>query len=234
MNNTEILAAVARAVNDANFGKRSKAIMLGILTDQQSRIIERTECLRQIDSSSITLVADDGDYGLPSTWVKFPVEGSATKRSFVAIGTNGKVPLTSLPFALLNNQTPNWRATEAGTPEFYSIIETGTPQLIIYPKPSSAWVTANGSAVYMDMIYKPATALVEDANLPFDGAYRFSGVFQILLKLCAIWQIKLEDMQFADADRLDAKTEKLFEEAMDLVRSLNVAPGQHGFEENHG
>ena len=231
MNNTEILTAVARAVNDGAFSKRSKAVHLGILTDSQNYIIDRTECLRKIDSTSITLVANDGDYDLPDSFVKFPTEGSDVNRGFVSLGTYGKYPLKFIPMTILNNQYPGWRQTSAGTPLWYSIIETGTPQLIIYPKPSTAFITTNGAVVFMDIIYKPTTSLAEDTNLPFDNSYRFTGLFQILLKLRAIWQIKLEDMQFADADRLDVKTEKLFDAATDFVRSIAVSPGNHGFEE---
>lgn len=234
MNNTEILASVSRAVSDATFAKRSKAIMLGIITDAQNHIIDKTECLRQIDSTSITLVASDGDYAMPSTFVKFPSEGADVKRGFVAAGTNAKFPLTFIPLTVLNNQYPGWRATSAGTPEFYSLIEAGTPQLIVYPAPSAAWITANGSAFYMDIIYKPATALAEDTNLPFDNAYRFSGLLQKLLKLMAIWQIKLEDMQFNDETRLDRHVDKMMEEAIDFVRSTSASPGTHGFEEVRG
>jgi hypothetical protein len=230
MNNTELLQAISRAVNDATFAKRSKAVMLGILTDAQNYIIDKTECLRQIDSTSVTLVASTSAYNLPASFVKFPVEGSDVKRGFVSIGTTGKFPLTFIPMTILNSHYPNWRNTTTGTPEWYSLIETGTPQLVIYPTPSAAFITANGAVVFMDMIYKP-DPIIEDTNMPFDNAYRFTGLFQRLLKLSAIWQIKLEDMQFNDENRLDRHIDKLMEEATDFVRSIAVSPGNHGFEE---
>ena len=230
MTNTEILTAVARAVNDATFAKRSKAVMLGILTDAQNYIIDKTECLRKVDSTSITLVASDEDYDLPTSFVKFPSEGAEVKRGFVNVGTYGTTLLTFKPLPLLNNELSGWREKDAGTPEFYSLIETGTPQLILFPKPSAAFITANGSTLFMDIIYKP-DAIVEDANMPFDNGYRFTGLFQRLLKLSAIWQIKLEDMQFTDENRLDRHIDKLMEEAMDFARTIAVSPGQHGFEE---
>ena len=231
MTNAEILAAVSRAVNDATFVKRSRAIMLGILTDSQNYIIEKTECLRQIDSTSIVPVADTSTYTMPATFVKFPTVDQAVKRGLICLGTYGKYPLTSIPLAILNNQYPGWRQTASGTPEFYSLTETGTPTLILYPAPSSAFLTLAGAKAFVDMIYRPATGIVEDSNLPFDNGQRFLGIFQVLLKLRAIWQIKMEDMQFADADRLMKGTEVLFEEAIDFVQSLSAYPGNHGFEE---
>ena len=231
MTNSEILAAVSRAVNDATFTKRTKAIMLGIITDAQNRIIDKTECLRQIDSTSIALGADDGDYDMPASFVKFPTEGSDVQRAFVSLGTYGKFPLTFIPMTILSNRYSGWRQTASGTPEFYSLVEKGTPNLIIYPKPSSSFISTNGSTVFMDMIYRPTAALAEDSNLPFDNASRFTGLFQILLKLLVITQIKIEDMKFEDADKMMLVTDKLFEEAIDLVRSIAVAPGNHGFEE---
>jgi hypothetical protein len=153
------------------------------------------------------------------------------KRGFVSLGTYGKYPLTYIPIEVLNNQQPGWRQAAAGTPEFYSITQEGTPKLIITPAPSAAFLSTNGAVLFMDMVYKPAAGLAEDTNMPFDNGYRFNGLFQILLKLRAIWQIKLEDMQFADSDRLSKETDTLFEEAGDFVRSLSAAPGNHGFEE---
>lgn len=231
MTNAEILADVARSVNDGTFTKRTKTIMLGIITDAQNYIIDKTECLRQIDSTSIVPAADDFDYSMPSTFVKFPTEGADVKRGFVSLGTYGKYPLTFIPLPILNNQYPGWRQAASGTPEWYSLIEMGTPQLIIHPAPSTAFLALAGAKAFIDMIYKPATALLEDTNLPFDNAYRFSGLFQILLKLRAVWQIKLVDSQLGEFDRLTSTIDKLTEEAIDYVRSIAVSPGNHGFEE---
>ena len=234
MNNTEILAAFSRSINDATFDKRNRAIQLGILTDAQNYIIDRTECLRKINSTGVVLVADDGDYTLPNEFVKFPTEGGDIKRGLVNVGTYGKYPLTYISLPILNSQFPGWRQTSAGTPEFYSIIESGTPELIVYPKPSATFLSANGTTVFMDIVYRPTAGLAEDSNLPFDNSYRLSGIFQILLKLRAIYQVKLEDMQFEDADRLALSTKAMFEEAADFVRSIASSPGTHGFEENFG
>jgi hypothetical protein len=229
MNNAEILAAVSRAVNDATFAKRSKAVQLGILTDAMNYIIDMTECLRQVDSS-LTLVADQSSYALPATFIKFPTVDTAVKRGLVCLGTYGKYPLTVITQALLNNQYPGWRQTASGTPEWYALTETGTPQLILYPKPSTAFIASAGSTIFVDMVYR-ATDIVEDTNLPFDNGIRFKGLFQILLKLRAIWQIKAEDMQLPEEDRLGAEVTKLMESALDFVQSYNSVPGNHGFEE---
>lgn len=234
MNNTEILASVARAVNDATFSKRSKSIMLGMITDAQNHIIGVTECLRKINSTDIVLVADTGEYSMPNEFVKFPSDGGDTKRGCVSLGTTGKFPLTNLHISRLNNSYPGWRNASSGTPEFCYFIGSGTAKLGIYPKPSSSFITTNGSSVIMDIVYKPTSALLENASLPFDGSQRFDGLFQILLKLRSIWQIKTEDMQFQDADRLDKTTEKLFEQAIDFVQSTFTSPGNHGFEEDIG
>lgn len=232
MNNTAILAALGQAMNDPTFKKRTKDTVLGIMTDAQNYIIDKTECLRQVDSTSVVPAADTMTYALPNTFVKFPTEGTDVKRGFVSLGTYGKYPLTFLPLTILNNRYPGWRQTASGTPGWYSVIDKGTPQLIIYPAPSTAFITSAGAVAFMDVIYKPAAALLEDSGLPFDGAYRYNGLFQILLKLRSIWQMKLEDMQFADADRLSKSTDGLFDEATDFVRSLAASPGHHGFEEN--
>ena len=234
MNNTEILAAVACAVNDATFGKRSKAVMLGILTDAQNYIIDQTECLRQIDSTSIVPAADTSTYAMPNTFVKFPTMDQAVKRGLICLGTYGKYPLTAIPMPMLNNLYPGWRQTTSGTPEFYSLESKGTPNLIIYPAPSTAFLASAGAKAFVDMIYRPTTALVEDSNLPFDNGQRFLGVFQILLKFRTIWQIKTEDMQFTDADhyeRLEDRMDGLLDQAIDYVQSLSAYPGNHGFEE---
>ena len=231
MTNTQILNAIAQASNDARFSKRTKDTFLGILTDAQNYVVDKTECLRKIDSSSVVLVADTGEYSLPSSYVKFPSDDASVKRGFIAIGTNARYTLTSTTTALLNSRYPYWRGASSGTPEFAYLIKEGTPKIGFYPKPSSTFLSSYGTKVYLDIIYRPS-AIVEDANLPFDNSYPLSGLFQMLLKLRALWQIKMEDTQFTEADRILVKAEALTEEAQDFVNSMLVVPGHHGFEEN--
>ncbi len=229
MTNAQILAAVSQAVNDPTFKKRGKDIMLGILTDSMNYIIDRTECLRKVDSSK-SMTASVIETAVPSTFIKFPMEENDVDRGFVAVGTNAKYPLTPITLSLLNNRFPNWRGATAGTPQFYYLTKEGSPKIGLYPAPSSTFITTNGSPIYMDIIYR-ASDLVEDSNLPFDNSNVYKGMFQIALKLRSIWQIKLEDMQFADADRLNLNVENLIQLCTDFVTSMHVAVGQHGFEE---
>ena len=232
MTNTEILNAVAQAVNDAQFRKRTKASFLGVLTNTQDSLVEKFECLRKIDSSSFTLVADTGEYNVPSTFVKFPSQGAEVSRGFVSVGTNGRFPLQSIATEILDNRYPYWRATASGTPEFYYLIKSGTPKLGFYPKPSSTFISTYGSAVYADIIYRPS-AIIEDANLPFDNSYALQGVLQRMLRFQTIWQLLVEDKSFSDADRLEVKILKMEEDARDLVETMLIVPSPHGFEESH-
>lgn len=232
MNNTEILNAVAQAISDATFKKRTKPTMLGIITDAQNYVVERTECLRKSDSSTV-LTADSAEITLPTDFIKLPTEGGDTKRGFVSVGTNGKFPLTLIQLPRLNNLYPGWRGTAAGTPEFCYITKDGTPKLNVWPKPSTAFLAANGNTVYLDdFVYRPPSML-EDLLLPFNGSTLLSGIFQVTLKQRAIWQVKLEDTQLAEADRLDLKVESLIEKCIDFVNTIFVTPGTNGFEEEH-
>ena len=231
MTNTEILNAVAQAVNDGTFKRRTKAVMLGILTDAQNYIIDKTECLRKIDIT-LTLAEGDGEINLPSGFVKFPTDDASIKRGLIGLGTGGAVVLTSTTTAFLNHEQPGWRNLDNGVPEFFYLIKSGTPKIGFFPKASSDFIDENGSGIYVDMVYRPTGTLAEDSNLPFDNSTVLSGVFQVLQKLRAIWQIKLEDMQFADADRVRLAVNEMFPEAQDFINSLLVVPGNHGFEEN--
>ena len=87
---------------------------------------------------------------------------------------------------------------------------------------------------HANIVCSPYPRSDEDSNLPFDNGQRFLGVFQILLKFRAIWQIKTEDMQFTDADhyeKLEDRMDGLLDQAIDYVQSLSAYPGNHGFEE---
>lgn len=230
MTNTELLNALAVAVNDGTFKKRSKAIMLSILTNQQNYIIDKIECLRKVDST-LTLAVGNGEINLPAGFASFPSTEMEIKRGFVGIGTNGRIPLTVTSTAILNNDDEGWRNQGNGVPEFYYIIRQGTPKIGFYPKASTNFISTYGSGIYIDMIYHPA-AIIEDSNLPFDNSSLLIGVVHTLLLFRSIWQIKLEDKEYPDADRMKKEVTEMLEEAQEFVDKISATPGHHGFEEN--
>lgn len=230
--NTEIIAAVARAVVDPTYNKRTQAIYGQILTNAQDYLVEQLECMRKIDTS-IVLVAGTDAYDMPSSYIKFPNKEDDIVDGAVAVGTNGRYILTPTSPVLLNYEEPGWRGTSAGTPaKFYILPNGATYKFCVYPKPSATFISSYGSSTYLDMIYRPA-AISANTDRPFDNNPNLQGL-ELLLKLHAIWQIKLEDLQFADADRLKIEVAERLEKAKDVISSISVNPISKGFVSNFG
>ena len=199
MNNTQILNFLAKSMEDARFTWRSKDDYLGVMNDAQDFILEELECLEKFDTS-LTLVASDYDYDLPSDFIKFPTKEEDYNIGQVAVGTSGKVPLDPTNLRELALDNLSWRTATAGTPEKYAILQAEPAQLIIYPAPSAAWIASNGSTITLWNIYRPSS-IAEDTNMPFGNSTRLRGL-QFLLKLRCLWQLTLDKRQFEDADRI--------------------------------
>lgn len=228
--NAEIIAAVAQAVHDAMYGKRTKAIYAQILTDAQDWITEKTECLRKIDSTSVTLVASTQEYDLPSDFIKFPTEEQEKSPAPVTIGTYGDFQLEIISPTKLEVKEPGWREVDAGTPRYCYIIREGTLKLGFHPMPSASFISTNGSTVFIDMVFRGAN-VADNSDSPFDSSNSLRGLQQ-LLKFRAQWQIWMEDKDFASADRFSVAVDKLLEDAQDLVQSIYATPGPVSFGES--
>lgn len=227
---TELINAIARAVNDADFSARSTAIFVQIFNDAHDEVIMLTECLRKIDSS-ITLTADTETFTIPSTFLKFPTRESEIKNGFVSIGTNGKFSLEIITMGRLNNEFVGWRGTTAGTPRYCYVIKDSTLKLGIYPKASTSFLSTNGTSVYLDHIYRPSTDLAYDDNTPFNGLVNIRWLQQ-LLKLKSIETILLEDNKFNKTNFFASKIESKIEEAKKYIQSLDPTYGNIGFGED--
>lgn len=228
--NAELITQVSRAAKDPTNAQRTRAIVASMITDAMDYIIDKTECLRKIDSTSVVLVAGTQEYSMPNSFIKFPVEINDVPRGIVVLGTNGNVEVEPTTTALLNSREIGWREAAAGIPRFYYLIKSGTPKIGFYPKPSSSYISSKGTGVFMDIIYRPSD-IDDSASLPFDGSLALRGA-QFCLKMRTLWQIKMEDLQFADADRLKNIVYEELERIKDLVESMTAAPGQHGFVTN--
>ena len=226
--NTAILSAVAQAVKDPTFQKRSRATYLSVLNDAQIQIIEDTECLKKINTTAITLVAETQEYDAPVDFVSFPSELSEVKRGFVCVGANAKYALRPTKTEYLDLYTPNWRGAASGTPECFYILEQATMKVGFFPKPSAAYITANGTATFMKYIYDPGD-IIDDANLPFGNSARLK-FLQHLLKLWAIWLLNLEDRSFDESDRYKVYLDRELERNQDRIMRLLEVPGAVGFD----
>lgn len=230
--NTAIINELAQIAGDPTFTKRSSTTWASILNDAQNYIVERIECSRKVDSTSVTLVASTQEYSLPTDFIKFPSDYLEVKKGPVALGTYGKFVLTPTDPILLNHNFPNWRATDAGTPEFYYIIKDTTYKIGFYPQPSATFISTNGSTVYIDEIFRP-TAIAYNGVQPFGDSNHLAG-FQFALKLRARYTVLLIDKDFPSADRLRLDTDKEIDEKGELLKSIILTPGEHGFANNFG
>lgn len=221
--NNQIITALAKAVKDADARKRDRSVYAQILTEAMDWVTEETECLRKVDSTSVILTADEDTYDLMSTFIKFPTEDAERNPAPVTLGDTGKFQLEMTTPTKLEILMPGWRAASSGVPQFCFVERQGTLKLILVPAPSSAFIAANGSKVFIDHIFR-ATAIDDDSNSPFDSSDSLRGL-QTLLKFRAQWQIWLEDQNFAAADRFDRETMIQLEHAKDLVQSVYSTPG---------
>ena len=230
--NTSIIDELAQIVGDPLFSRRSKATWGNILTDAQNYIVEKLECTRKIDAS-LVMVASTPTYSLPSDFIKIPSDYSDVKEGAVAIGTTGKFVLRPTDPILLNHKFPDWRGTTDGTPEYFYILrETASYKLGLYPEPSAAFLTTNGTTVRIDEIFRPG-AISYNASQPFDDSNHLSGL-QFALKLHARMAVALIDKDFATADRLRVETDNELKEKADVIGSVVLTPGEHGFVQQFG
>lgn len=229
--NTQIIDTLAQIMNDAAFATRNQTSFAMTLTDAQNYLVERLECLRKIDSS-ITLVAGTSEYNLPDDWVKFPLEDSDIEDGVVSIGTNAKFALVSSSTPLLNSTQAGWRAAANGTPEKFYILREAVPKIGITPAPSATFISTYGAVMSLDYIYRPAD-IAYDSNSPFNSSRALVGL-HYLAKLHSLWQMKLEDKQFADADRFEKKLNERIEQHLDILGSTVPVHGQHGFRTDFG
>lgn len=226
--NAAILSAVAQAMKDPSKTRRTPATYLSVLNDAQIQIIEDTECLKRMNTTAFTVVAGTQEYDVPSDFISFPSDMSETKRGFVSIGTNGKYPLIPTKTEYLDLYTPNWRSSDAGVPQYFYMLEGATAKIGLYPKPSTTFVTDNGTAIFMKYIYDPGD-IADDSNLPFGNSTRLK-FLQHLLKLWAIWLLNLEDQTFEKADRYKVFLDRELERNQDRIMRLLEVPGAIGFD----
>src|SRR3990167_1431351 len=120
-----------------------------------------------------------------------------------------------------------------GTPEYFYILrETASYKLGLYPEPSAAFLTTNGTTVRIDEIFRPG-AISYNASQPFDDSNHLSGL-QFALKLHARMAVALIDKDFATADRLRVETDNELKEKADVIGSVVLTPGEHGFVQQFG
>ena len=225
----QLIDAVAKAVKDPTFMKRDKDTFAQILTDAQDYLTDQLEPLIKIDSTSITLVADQIEYNLPTDFIKFETRQSNMKNGYVALGTYRDVPLNPASQGALDTYRPKWRNTTSGTPSEFFIdnISGANTKLGIWPPPSSTFITDFGSTCWIRYVSRSA-ALAYDSSTPFDNSDRLRSLFY-LIKLHSIWQISLEDVDVAKADRFEAILEKRMEQAKDVIESTLIMPSAVGF-----
>ena len=226
--NTDNINAIAQAVKDRNTQQRSRTTYASILTDAQDFIVEQLECLIKINSSGVVLVGGTQEYDLPVDFIKFPIESADEKAGQVSLGTNGKFPLRPTTTDLLDLHEANWRAATAGIPIYFYLLEEDRGKIGFHPKPSSAFVTDNGSTCRMKYVYR-ADDISDNSNQPFNNSNRLRGL-QFLLKLHAIWQINIEDKEYAAADKLMMQITARLELAREVVGGILSIPGQKGFD----
>ena len=228
--NAQIITAVARAVSDPDFQQRSGAIYAQILTDAMDFIIDSTECMRKSDTS-LTLVAGTQEYNLPTRFIKFPSMYSEVKTP-VALGTDGKITTIPSSVILLNQLEVGWRGAADGTPQYHYLILEGTAKVGFHPAPSSSFISTYGSSVYLDMVFR-SEDIADNSSSPFDSSTMLRSL-QFLLKLRALWQIRLENKEYSDADRYDKMVKEELERAKEFVESIMATPGEHGFVQQFG
>jgi hypothetical protein len=225
----QLIDAIARAVKDPSFQKRSSSIYAQILTDAQDYLTDQLEPLIKIDES-VVMVAGTGTYNMPADFVKFETRSSNMQRGYVVLGDDRDVPLLPVTQGQLDTYRPKWKATSDATPSHYYIDMVGgaNASLGIWPPPNSTYISNFGTKCSIRYVYR-MPALAYDSSYPFDGTInRFRGL-NYLLKLHAIWQISLEDMDVAKADRYDIMVEKRMEQAKDEIESVHVMPSAVGF-----
>src|SRR3990167_7025082 len=230
--NAQIIDAIAQAHGDAQFRKRTSATFAQILTDQQDELNEEFDLLQKVDSSTLTLVADTaapvGTF--PADFVKFTEHANEIEFGQISVGTNGILALAPITLERLDAEHEGWRDADAGTPKYFYITKGAAIALGFYPRPSAAWITANGNPVFMLYTFQPTAAAYDSANI-FGGATRFRGL-EKLLKMMALRQLNVEDTtpttfpKVLEYDKLIAAER---EHKMNVLTSILRTPGGAGF-----
>lgn len=228
----ELILAIGQADKDPTFKKRTTDIYAQLVTDQQDELNEEFELLKKVDITSLTLTASTELVGnMPSDFVFFSQKDIALKRGMVAVGDNGKFPLEMTSIAELDAASAGWREADAGAPSHFYLVEGASVELHVWPKPSATWITDNGDDVYLHFVLQPS-AISYAAGSPFNSATRLRGLGK-LLKLMALRQIAVEDVDQVKFTFYDAQVKEEKDRHSEIFGNIDDDPGDIGFDRRY-